>query len=200
MSGTGGGPFPIEGGAFVAVVGPSGAGKDSVMAFARERLSLEPAIRFVRRVITRPCDPSLEDHDTMSPATFAAADAAGAFALSWSSHGLSYGIPVAVDQLVRSGLVAVANLSRGALPDLHRRYADVVVAEITATPEVLARRLALRGRETADEIAARLARTVAEEHRVAVRHVIDNSGALAVAGERFVELLRSSMPQLASQG
>jgi ribose 1,5-bisphosphokinase len=186
--------FPIGGGAFVAVVGPSGAGKDSVMAYARERLSSEPAVHFVRRVITRPCDPSLEDHDTTSPAAFAAAEAEGAFALSWSSHGLSYGIPVMVDELVRSGAVAVANLSRAALPDLRSRYANAIIAEITASPEVLARRLALRGRETAEEIAARLTRTVTEERRTAPRHVIDNSGPLAEAGERFVDLVRAHIP------
>lgn len=195
--------FPIEGGTFVAVVGPSGAGKDSVMAYARERLASEAGIHFVRRIITRPCDPSLEDHDTMSPAAFASAQAAGAFALSWSSHGLSYGIPAAIDGLVGSGGVAIANLSRAALPDLRSRYTRAVVAEITATPEVLARRLALRGRETAEEIAARLSRKVADDRRPAEdrrvsRHVIDNSGALAEAGERFVALVRSHIARKAA--
>lgn len=181
-------------GTFVAVVGPSGAGKDSVIAYARERLRSEPWVHFVRRVITRPCDPSLEDHETMSAPAFASAEAAGAFALSWSSHGLRYGIPLAVDELVRSGKVAVANLSRDAVPELRRRFANVVVAEITAAPEVLARRLALRGRESADEIAARLGRIVAARHAAEDLHIIDNSGTLAAAGDRFVELVRASMP------
>jgi len=193
MSGGGDPRGPIEGGAFVAVVGPSGAGKDSVMAYARQRLVAEPRVHFVRRVITRPSDPSLEDHDTMSASAFPQAEAAGAFALSWSSHGLSYGIPAAVDELVRGGGVAVANLSRAALPALRRRYARVVVAEITAAPAVLARRLAQRGRETADEIAARLARSVAADAAAGDRHLIDNSGALAVAGDRFVALLRAAI-------
>lgn len=188
------GTFPIGGGTFVAVVGPSGAGKDSVMAYARERLSSEAGIHFVRRVITRPCDPSLEDHDTMSPTAFASAQAAGAFALSWASHGLSYGIPVVVDVLVGSGKLAIANLSRAALPDLRARYANAVVAEITASPEVLGRRLALRGRETVEEIAARLKRTVADDRDGGDRQVIDNSGALAEAGEKFVALVRARIP------
>ena len=189
----GGGTFPVAGGTFVAVVGPSGAGKDSVMAYARERLAQDATVHFVRRVITRPAVPSLEDHDTMSPAAFATAQAAGAFALSWTSHGLSYGIPVAVDEEIRSGRVAVANLSRGVLPDLRSRYANFLVAEITASPEVLARRLALRGRETDKEIAARLARTVAEERSAGDRHIIDNSGALADAGDSFIALVLSGV-------
>ena len=129
----------------------------------------------------------------MSPAAFATAQAAGAFALSWTSHGLSYGIPVAVDEEIRSGRVAVANLSRGVLPDLRSRYANFLVAEITASPEVLARRLALRGRETDKEIAARLARTVAEERSAGDRHIIDNSGALADAGDSFIALVLSGV-------
>jgi ribose 1,5-bisphosphokinase len=193
MSGQIQGAFPIAGGTFVAVVGPSGAGKDSVIAYARERLSGETAVHFVRRVITRPSVPSLEDHDTLSRAAFASTQAAGAFALSWTSHGLSYGIPVAADDEIRSGRVAVANLSRGALAALRGRYANVLVAEITALPEVLGRRLALRGRETAEEIAARLARTVTEDRSAVQRHVIDNSGALAEAGERFVALVLSGV-------
>ncbi len=188
-----GAAFPIPGGTLVAVVGPSGAGKDSVIAYARERLSGEAAVHFVRRVITRPSVPSLEDHDTLSHAAFASAQAAGAFALSWTSHGLSYGIPVATDHEIRSGRVAVANLSRGALAALQGRYANVLVAEITASPEVLGRRLALRGRETAEEVAARLTRTVAENRSAGQRHVIDNSGALAEAGERFVALVLSGV-------
>jgi ribose 1,5-bisphosphokinase len=48
--------FPIRNGVFVAVVGPSGAGKDMVIGYAAERLSACEGVDFVRRVITRPCD------------------------------------------------------------------------------------------------------------------------------------------------
>ena len=52
-------------GVFVAVVGPSGAGKDTLIDYARAHLAGEPDYEFVRRVITRPNDGSSEDHDTL---------------------------------------------------------------------------------------------------------------------------------------
>lgn len=99
-------------GVFVPVVGPSGAGKDSLMAYARDKVAGNAAIRFARRVITRPADPRAEAHDTLDETGFLAAEAEGAFALSWRSHGLCYGVPVGVDRIIREGGVVVANLSR----------------------------------------------------------------------------------------
>jgi ribose 1,5-bisphosphokinase len=130
--------FPVRNGVFVAVVGPSGAGKDTIMAFARDHFAGEASVEFVRRVITRPSDAAAEDHDTLADAAFDEAEAHGAFALSWQAHGLKYGLPASVDDAIAEGRVAVANLSRGALPALRDRYANVVVVEITARPEILA--------------------------------------------------------------
>ena len=86
-------------GAFVAVVGPSGAGKDTLIGYAKARLAEKGRGRFhfVRRVITRAADGSTEDHDTLSPMAFERAEADGAFALSWEAHGLCYGLPAEID-------------------------------------------------------------------------------------------------------
>ena len=175
----------IAGGTFVAVVGPSGAGKDSVLAYARARLP-DPRIRFVRRVITRRADPALEDHDSLDTDAFALAEARGTFALSWRANGLAYGIPVDYDDDIRMGRVVVANLSRGAVEAARRRYASVVVAEIGAAPAVLAARLVGRGRESAAEIEARLSR---EGSSTPGAVAIDNSGPLAQAGGALVALI-----------
>ena len=102
-----------------------------------------------------------EDHDTLADAAFVEAEADGAFAIAWEAHGLRYGLPADVDRAIANGHVAVANVSRGALPALRQRYANVAVVEITAEPEILAERLAGRGRESRGEVLARLARTVA---------------------------------------
>ncbi|RUU77437.1 phosphonate metabolism protein/1,5-bisphosphokinase (PRPP-forming) PhnN, partial [Mesorhizobium sp. M7A.F.Ca.MR.362.00.0.0] len=74
--------FPIRDGVFVAVVGPSGAGKDTVIGYARVRFADETRLEFVRRVITRPSDVASEDHDTLADAAFVEAEADGAFAIS----------------------------------------------------------------------------------------------------------------------
>ena len=52
-----------------------------------------------------------------------------------------------VEALVRSADVVVANLSRGMIPALLARYPDALVVNVTAERDVIARRLASRGRE-----------------------------------------------------
>lgn len=194
------GERPMGEGVFVAVVGPSGAGKDSLIAYARARLADEAEIQFVRRVVTRPSDAAAEDHDTLSEGDFAAAEARGAFALSWQAHGLSYGLPASVDHGVEAGHVVVANLSRAAIPALTRRYASVIVVEVVAAPEILAGRIAGRARESAGEAAARLVRRATIDAGGATVVTLDNSGALEVAGERFVDLLRRALAHAAIAG
>ncbi len=72
-----GSALPIRNGAFVAVVGPSGAGKDTLIAHAKAALADEPQVDFVRRVITRLSDGETEDHDTLADAEFLEALADG---------------------------------------------------------------------------------------------------------------------------
>ena len=176
-------------GVFVAVVGPSGVGKDTLINFARAQLAGEPGFVFVRRVITRAADAASEDHDSLSSKDFAAAEAAGAFALAWDAHGLRYGLPVAVDAAIAAGKVVVANMSRQMLGALRDRYENCIVVEVWARPEVIAQRLSARGRESAEAIAARLARPQPGIEG-AVR--IENSAARETAGEALVALLRNA--------
>ncbi|MDE2005599.1 MAG: phosphonate metabolism protein/1,5-bisphosphokinase (PRPP-forming) PhnN [Rhodospirillales bacterium] len=137
----------------VLVAGPSGAGKDTLIAAAREALAVDPRFRFVRRAITRPADAGGEDHEALTEAEFATRD----FALSWRAHGLRYGIPRDIETDLAAGRIAIANVSRGAVEAAAARY-PVRVILVTAPPAILAARLAARGREAAADIAARLAR------------------------------------------
>jgi ribose 1,5-bisphosphokinase len=163
-------------GLLMPVVGPSGAGKDTLMAAARARLAGDPRFVFARRTITRPAEAGGEDHDPIDEAGFAAALARGDFALHWRAHGLAYGIPRRIEAELAAGRVVMANLSRGVLAEAAARY-PVRVLMITAPPEVLAARLAARGRETAADIAARLAREVTLPDGIAVTTVV-NDGTL----------------------
>jgi ribose 1,5-bisphosphokinase len=185
--------FPIRDGVFVAVVGPSGAGKDTVIGYARALFAGNARLEFVRRVITRPSDAESEDHDTLADAAFVEAEADGAFAISWEAHGLRYGIPAEVDRSVGNGRVAVVNVSRAIIPALRDRYANLAVVEITASPEILAERLAMRGRESRGEVLARLARSANVALSGPGVVSIDNSGPREVAGERFADVLREAL-------
>jgi ribose 1,5-bisphosphokinase len=98
-----------------------------------------------------------------------------------------------VDATIPDGRVAIANASRGAIPVLRARYENVAVVEITARPEILAERLSARGRESREEVLARLARASAVELSGAGVSSIDNSGDKEVAGERFVAIIRKAI-------
>lgn len=172
------------------VVGPSGAGKDTLIAKAREALAGDPRFSFVRRVVTRHAVAALEDHDTMDEAAFAVALMRGNFALNWDAHGLRYGIPASIGTELDAGHVVVANGSRAAIPAAKAKYPDSVVFLITADRAVRAARLAGRGRETAAEVQARLGREGAELAHDVERITIDNSGALGTSVTTFVAELR----------
>ncbi|GGD21225.1 phosphonate metabolism protein/1,5-bisphosphokinase (PRPP-forming) PhnN [Aureimonas glaciei] len=178
-------------GPFIAVVGPSGAGKDTILALARPHL--RPAIRFARRIITRVSQVEAEDHDCLDEAAFEAAEREGAFCLSWAAHGLRYGLPASLLAHCEGGEAVVANVSRRALGPAAQRFALLHVVEITAPRALLVERIAARGRESAEEIEARLARNVALDVPSGAHgpHRIDNSGRAEDAAADFVRLVDS---------
>lgn len=141
----------------VPVVGPSGAGKDTLMEAARLLLARDTRFIFARRHITRPAEAGGENHFPISVAEFRRMEQEGGFALWWEAHGLLYGIPSAMEVAMAEGRVVVANLSRTVLAEAAARY-PIRILNITAPPSVLAARLAARGRESAADIEARLAR------------------------------------------
>jgi ribose 1,5-bisphosphokinase len=145
----------------------------------------------VRRVVTRQADGGSEDHDSLDVEAFAAAERDGAFALNWDAHGLRYGLPIALENDLAAGRVVVANLSRSVIPLLVERYPAAIVVLVTADRDVIERRLANRGRETAESIQGRLDRRVGDKLPVSTVS-IDNSGALEVAGTQFVRLLEDA--------
>jgi ribose 1,5-bisphosphokinase len=175
-------------GAFVAVVGASGVGKDALLSYARERSAA--LARFPRRAITRPPGPG-EDHDPVTEEQFAEARDNGAFAVCWQAHGLSYGIPASVDVDARDGLAVVANVSRGVIDELEARYRQLVVVRVTVSEEVRAQRLRARSRETEPGIGQRLARPdPAPGHRVDA--IIRNDGSLAEGGAQLLRIIRDA--------
>ncbi len=162
-------------GRFIAVVGPSGVGKDSVM---QAMAAHDPRIVLARRVITRPSDAGGEDFDGVTVSEFQARADSGAFSLSWEAHGLHYAIPAAVNTPLQEGCDVLANLSRAALLRAKDSFTRFEVINLTADHDVLAARLAARGRETGSQIAGRLKRAnVGLPDGIEAVH-LDNSGPL----------------------
>lgn len=172
-------------GRLIAIVGPSGVGKDSVMdalAAADARLSL------VRRVITRAQGAGGEDFTPVTPAQFDTMRARGDFALHWGAHGLLYGVPAQVRGDLAAGRDLLVNLSRAVLPQAAALFDPVIIA-LTAKPDVLAARLAARGRETQADIAQRLARADFALPAGVQAHQVDNSGDLATTVAQILALV-----------
>ena len=182
-------------GTFILLVGPSGSGKDSLLDYAKNQLVGDERILFVRRCITRKDGDPNEDHQSMSIVDFQKAEMQGRFVISWGAHGLYYGLPVEILDHLAKGGVAIANGSRKTIPNLKQSFANLLVVNLVVDPEILAQRLARRGRESALEIKDRLARTaaIAQETLFGEETIhLDNSGALDVAGNRLVSILLDS--------
>ena len=172
------------------VVGASGVGKDSLIAYARARLAESRAIVFAHRYITRPVETGGENHIGLGEAEFAQRERLGLFAMTWDSHGYRYGIGVEIDAWLARGLAVVVNGSRDYVPTARQRYPDSGIVWISADPKAVQTRLEQRGRESRDEIDSRVARNA----RLGVQPPpgvlpVDNDGSLEEAGARLVALL-----------
>jgi len=167
-----------------AIVGPSGAGKDTLIAGA---LAKRPDLRLIRRVITRPTGAGGEDFEGVTEADFTTRLSRGDFALHWQAHGLSYGIPKA--QLTGPGDV-IFNGSRAALPQATRIFPDLRVILVTAPDAILAARLAARGRETEADIRQRLTRAAFTLPEGLTAEAVVNDGPLETGVARLLAALQ----------
>jgi ribose 1,5-bisphosphokinase len=176
-------------GTLFLVVGPSGSGKDTMIDGARAALAGDPRFVFPRRVITRPQTADSEVHETMTPDAFKAAEAAGAFALSWEAHGLRYGIPREIESDLSAGRHVVVNVSRAVVESASERYRPVRIVEVWAPVEVLAKRLASRGRESTADFAERLRRAEAVDVTGSDVTRIATTGSVAESVRKFLSAL-----------
>ena len=174
-------------GALVRVVGPSGAGKDSLLGAAQKQLTAERRIHFARRAITRPASAS-EDNEMVTPTEFESAVAAGRYALWWRAHDQGYGIARTIDDEIGAGGVVVVNASRTIIADVRQKYRNAAVVLITAPAEVLAERLAARGRDSDGNLGNRLKRsTLATEGEPEL--VISNVGTVEEGARTLAEFI-----------
>lgn len=179
-------PAPVGPGTLILVVGPSGAGKDTLLDLARVALAAEPRVLFARRLVTRPPGAG-EANGTLDEAGFAAGCAEGRFPLHWRAHGLAYALGPEVRSRLEAGDVVVANGSRAALPQARAGFARLRVVLVTAPAELRAARLASRGRESLDDIRERLAR--APQLDVAPDLVIENVALPAASATALIAFI-----------
>ena len=176
-------------GHLVLVVGPSGAGKDTLIAAAKRKFRDDPSVVFPRRLITRP-EGVGEDHLVVSRREFLRLEEGGAFFLAWTAHGLKYGIPSSVATDLRKGRTVVVNVSREIVATACDLWPRTRVIHVSVALDALRARLDARGREKSGEIQKRINRTPrSAQLPEAITDLVDNSGHLATAVRRFNALL-----------
>ena len=179
-------------GTLFLVVGPSGAGKDSLIDGAKAALGGNAQYVFPRRYITRPIDAGGENHIPLSEEAFDSMHERGGMVLSWQAHKLHYGVPATVTQHLDHGRHVIVNVSRTVLDEARERFAPVKVLSISVDPEVLAQRLKARGRENAADIKRRVQRAGDFEIKGADVIDIDNGGDLDSSVAKFIDAITAA--------
>ncbi len=176
-------------GTLVLVIGPSGAGKDTLIGLARDALAGDERFVFPRRHVTRASD-SHEPVEERSREDFAHEQAAGGFALSWAAHGQLYGLPRGIEAALAQGKLVVVNVSRSVVAEALAIHLRVVALAVTAPAAVLAARLKQRGRESEEDIAARVMRPAPPLPSALTVITIENDSTVADAARRFIAALQ----------
>jgi len=145
----------------IYVIGPSGAGKDSLLNGLRQDfacMTKPPSFYFAQRTITRNHDQSNEAHEAVDVSNFVLLNNSNAFALNWFANGLHYGVRHKELAPMSAGTWVIVNGSRAYLKEAKLRFPGLTVLHITAPSDVLRARLFSRARENQQAIEDRLSR------------------------------------------
>ncbi len=183
-------------GRLIWLVGPSGSGKDSLLAALRQREHAQIVV--AHRYITRPANAGSENHIALSEHEFFTRAERQLFALSWHANALYYGVGIEIDVWLHAGFDVVVNGSRAHLPQAKARYANALLPVcLQVSPDVLRSRLEQRGRETSKEIAQRLDR--AARYTPDNCLMLNNDGSLLQSVDIFLQMIHTHGNQKENQ-
>ncbi|NYT65695.1 phosphonate metabolism protein/1,5-bisphosphokinase (PRPP-forming) PhnN [Alcaligenaceae bacterium] len=179
-------------GRLLYVIGPSGAGKDTVLQGVKDQLGTK--IHIAPRTITRPCDTNERHAIGVSHAQFLALENQGHFALAWRANHLAYGISQDINLWLASGVDVLVNGSRAYLPQARLLFPDLIPVLLQVQADELRQRLQRRGRENSQQINARMQRNATlldlpHAHQGSPLVLIDNTGPVKYAVRALCQLL-----------
>jgi ribose 1,5-bisphosphokinase len=182
-------------GLLIYLMGPSGAGKDSLIAaLRRSRAAERENLLIAHRYITRPANArDSEQHIPLSEREFQARRRHGLVALDWRAHGCHYAVGVEMEAWMSKGFTVILNGSRQHLPTAKQKYADRLKPVcLTVSTETLKKRLAARNRENAEQIENRLRRALAYQDGLPDDCLyLCNEGDIADTTRHFLRLFRA---------
>jgi len=177
------------------IIGGSGAGKDSLIDYAKKHISENAPIEFVRRYITRPSNAGGENHLALTEEEFLQYKDNDHFVMDWFSHNMHYGIGTEINCWLSKNISVVMNGSRAYLSEAASKFPDIVPVLISVDPLILSERLFSRGRESYEEIQKRINQAVKLESSVAHANLItvENNTSLEEAGEELLNIITNRL-------
>lgn len=175
------------------VVGNSGSGKDTLIRAVLERYSTtQMQVHSPKRYITRP--PSIaETNISITPDEFRKLSEEGKFAFEWHIYGLSYGVPIKIDEWLSLGYPVIINVSRKIVPQARERYKNLKVIFIYVPFEISVKRLKDRKRESVKQLNERIERAKTHQTYDKADYVLDNSGTLESTIEKLLNYILSNV-------
>lgn len=178
------------------IMGPSGAGKDSVIEEVSEHFGAEISRppRYITRKIVRS---DTELHNVMSSETFKEFADKSCFSLYWEANGFFYGYDKQWLEDLAEGKIVLLNGSRSYWAEVKLRYGEKLCpVYLELSPESQTERLIGRGRETHEQIEKRIARSTQLSHIGEDREIVQINAdqPLESVVNDFIALLLSHRP------
>ncbi len=174
------------------LVGNSGSGKDSILAWAKEHWACpKKELLVAQRYITRPESPETEKFISVSVDEFENMDGKGDFLLKWVSYDMHYGVKNDVLKDLKKGNLVVVNVSRQVIDDTRKRFPGTKVIFVQVPIETIVHRIQDRGRESQEQVQARVQRAKENETLPGADFVVENIGTIEEGGKKLLTYLAS---------
>lgn len=158
-------------GKLIWLMGPSGSGKDSLLA--ELRLREQTQLLVAHRYITRDASAGSENHIALSEQEFFTRAGQNLLALSWHANGLYYGVGVEIDLWLHAGFDVLVNGSRAHLPQARARYQSALLPIcLQVSPEILRQRPKTVAAKTPVKLTPGWCAPPAILHRIAIRSIM----------------------------
>lgn len=165
------------------IMGPSGAGKDSVISKVTEHFGDEisrPA-RYITRRLART---DAEQHNVLNATVFDELAAKYCFSLAWEANGYCYGYDKQWLEDLEDGKIVLLNGSRAYWPKARQQYAEKLCPiYLDLSLQSQEKRLNQRGRESQSEIHQRISRN--QEHR----YLVQDKGIIHLNAEQPLDMV-----------